>query len=490
MEEFDLIVIGSGQGGGPLASAFADAGRRVVLVERAHVGGTCVNEGCTPTKTMVASARVAWMARRAGEYGVMGASPRMEMRRVRERKRSIVHQFRSGAVQRLRDTGVTLVEGEGCFTGPRTVRVAASSGERTLRAPIVVINAGLRPGAPPVRGLDSVPWLDSTSVMELELVPPHLLVVGGGYVGVEFAQMFRRFGSRVTMVQRGAQLLAREDRDIADAVAAILRDDGIDVRLESGLGAVEPGSGLVLSAPGSGLVLTGPAKHGDAGVRAILRSGEHPETLEASHLLIAAGRVPNTESLGLKAAGVETDSRGFIRVDEQLATTASGIYAMGDITGGPAFTHVSYDDFRILRANLLDGGSSPPRTTTDRIIPYTVFMDPQLGRVGLTEHDARATGRGVRVATMPMSHVARALEVDETRGLMKVVVDSASDRILGAAILGIEGGELASMLQVAMLGDLPYTALRDGIFAHPLLAESFNNLFAALDRESPKDRLA
>lgn len=468
MEEFDLIVIGSGQGGGPLASAFASEGRRVALVERKHVGGTCVNEGCTPTKTMVASARAAWMAGRAGEYGVLGVSPGVDMRRVRERKRAIVDQFREGGERRLHRAGVMIVDGEGCFTGPRTVRVTSASRVRTVRAPIVVINAGLRPRVPALPGLDSIAWLDSTSIMELDVVPDHLLILGGGYVGVEFAQMFRRFGSGVTMVQRGAQLLAREDRDIADAVAEILLEDGIDIRVDAELVSVE----------------RSPKRGG--GIRAMLRSGDETETIQASHLLIATGRAPNTEGLGLAEAGVELDEDGFIRVDDRLATTADGIYAMGDIKGGPAFTHISYDDFRILRANLLDDDTGVSRTTTGRVVPYTVFMDPQLGRVGITEQQARAAGRAVRVARMPMSHVARALEVDEPRGVMKVVVDAGSDRLLGAAILGIEGGELASMIQIAMLGELPYTALRDGIFAHPLLAESFNNLFTAMDRDSPK----
>jgi pyruvate/2-oxoglutarate dehydrogenase complex dihydrolipoamide dehydrogenase (E3) component len=468
MEEFDLIVIGSGQGGGPLASAFASEGRRVALVERKHVGGTCVNEGCTPTKTMVASARAAWMAGRAGEYGMLGVSPGVDMRRVRERKRAIVDQFREGGERRLHRAGVMIVDGEGCFTGPRTVRVTSASRVRTLRAPIVVINAGLRPRVPALPGLDSIAWLDSTSIMELDVVPDHLLILGGGYVGVEFAQMFRRFGSGVTMVQRGAQLLAREDRDIADAVAEILLEDGIDIRVDAELVSVE----------------RSPKRGG--GIRAMLRSGDETETIQASHLLIATGRAPNTEGLGLAETGVELDEDGFIRVDDRLATTADGIYAMGDIKGGPAFTHISYDDFRILRANLLDDDTGVSRTTTGRVVPYTVFMDPQLGRVGITEQQARAAGRAVRVARMPMSHVARALEVDEPRGVMKVVVDAGSDRLLGAAILGIEGGELASMIQIAMLGELPYTALRDGIFAHPLLAESFNNLFTAMDRDSPK----
>jgi pyruvate/2-oxoglutarate dehydrogenase complex dihydrolipoamide dehydrogenase (E3) component len=293
--------------------------------------------------------------------------------------------------------------------------------------------------------------------MELGEVPARLLVLGGGYVAVEFAQMFRRFGSEVTVVQRGPRLLGREDADVAEAVAAVLQEDGIELLLGAEAVGVEPAG---------------------AGVRLTVRTEDGERTLAGSHLLAATGRVPNTDLLDPAAGGVETDERGYVRVDERLATTAPGVYAMGDVTGAPAFTHVSYDDYRILRANLLDGGE---RTTTDRLIPYVVFIDPQLGRVGVGEEEARRAGRRVRVATMPMNSVARALETDEPRGLMKAVVDAESDRILGCAILGLEGGELMSMIELAMLGGLPYTALRDGMFAHPTLAEGFNNLFGTLE---------
>jgi pyruvate/2-oxoglutarate dehydrogenase complex dihydrolipoamide dehydrogenase (E3) component len=299
--------------------------------------------------------------------------------------------------------------------------------------------------------------LDSTSIMELAELPEHLLILGGGYVGVEFGQMFRRFGSRVTVVQRAAQLLGREDADVAQAVAEILREDGIEVLLDTSAQGVAPG-------PGQAIRLT---VDGSSGGR----------TLSGSHLLLATGRVPNTERLELNLAGVEVDDRGFIAVNDRLETSAESVYAIGDVAGQPPFTHISYDDFRVLRANLLDGSAA---STSGRLVPYTVYMDPQLGRIGLTEDEARARGRRVRVARLPMSLVARALEVDEPRGFMKVLVDGTSDEILGAVVLGIEGGELMSMLQIAMMGHLPYTALRDGIFAHPTLAESFNNLFARL----------
>jgi pyruvate/2-oxoglutarate dehydrogenase complex dihydrolipoamide dehydrogenase (E3) component len=294
--------------------------------------------------------------------------------------------------------------------------------------------------------------------MELDEVPDHLLVLGGGYVGLEFAQMFRRFGSEVTVVQRGRQLLSREDADVAEAVAEILREDGIEVLLETRAERAEQTE--------------------DGTIRLTIRTPEGESTLEGSHLLVAAGRPPNTDQLNLEAAGVETDKRGFIKVNERLETNVPGIWALGDVKGGPAFTHISYDDFRIVRTNLLEGGNA---TINDRMVPYTIFIDPQLGRVGLSEEEAREQSRNVRVAKMPMSHVARALEVDEPRGVMKAVVDAETHQILGCAVLGIEGGEVMAMIQIAMMGGVPYTVLRDAIFAHPTLAESLNNLFATID---------
>ena len=456
--EYDVIVIGSGQAGGPLAGAFAKAGRRTALVEREHVGGTCINEGCTPTKTMVASARVAHLVRRAADYGVDVPAPVIDMVRVRERKRDIVRSFRDGSVRRLESAGVDLIAGEARFIGGKTLSVNGRNGEHTLDAPCIVINTGARPARPRVPGADAVDVLDSTSIMELDRVPDHLLVVGGGYIGLEFAQMFVRFGARVTIVQRDGQLLPREDVDIAGAVAEILREDGVEVLLNAQPSRLD--------------------RWADDGARVTVAQRQDECTLDASHVLYAAGRVPNTDMLDLAAAGVETDAHGYIRVDGRLETTAPGVHAVGDVKGGPAFTHISYDDYRVLRTNLIDGGSA---TIADRLVPYTVFTDPQLGRVGLTEREARDAGRSVRVARMPMGHVARALETDESRGLMKVVVDAGTDRILGCAVLGIEGGETMSALQVAMMGDMPFTALRDGVFAHPTLAESFNNLFDAFD---------
>jgi pyruvate/2-oxoglutarate dehydrogenase complex dihydrolipoamide dehydrogenase (E3) component len=438
-ERYDAIVIGSGQAGGPLAMALANAGRKTALIEREHVGGTCVNEGCTPTKTMVASA---------------------DMTVVRQRKRDIVESFRGGSERGIEQTeGLDLLRGEARFTSPTSITVTMDDGsERHIDGGEFFINAGARPAVPPLPGLDEVPYLNSTSIMELDAVPEHLLVLGGGNIGLEFGQMFRRFGSKVTIIQRGAQLLGREDPDVAEAVLDVLREDGIEVLRQTE-------ARNVAQAPGGGVRLGVQGPDGEA-------------TLTGSHLLVALGRTPNTDSLDLGNAGVETDKRGYIPVNERLATNVPGIYALGDINGGPAFTHISYDDFRIVRNNLLEGKNA---STTGRLVPYVVYIDPQLGRVGLTETDARKQGHDIKVATMPMSSVARARETDETRGVMKAVVNAQSEQILGAAVLGIEGGELMSMLQIAMMGKLPYTALRDGVFAHPALSESFNNLFASLN---------
>jgi len=453
-EQYDAIVIGAGQAGGPLATTLARSGRRTALIEREHVGGTCINEGCTPTKTMVASARVAYLARRGTDYGVEAGAIGVNLDRVRERKREIVKRFRHGSLRRIEATqGVDLIYAEARFTGPRRVAVD----NRTLEADLVFINTGGRPAAPDVDGLDRIPSLDSTSIMELDQVPEHLLVLGGGYIGLEFGQMFRRFGSRVTVVQRGSQLLPLEDEDVAGAVLDILREDGIEVRLNA--------QAVRAAAAGPGVRLT-------------VRAPEGERDLVGSHILRAAGRVPNTDRLDLAAAGIVTDAKGFITVNERLETSARGVYALGDVKGGPAFTHISYDDFRVIRTNLLQNGRA---CITDRLVPYTVFIDPQLGRVGLSERAARRQGRPVRVARMPMTHVARALEVDESRGFMKALVDPESGLILGAAVLGIEGGELMAVFQVAMMGQMSYQRLRDAVFAHPTLAESLNNLFSTLD---------
>ncbi len=456
---YDAVVIGSGQGGTPLARALAEAGRKTALVEREHVGGTCINEGCTPTKTMVASAKTAYVDRRSADYGVHDGPVTVAMPEVRRRKQSIVDSFRESNENRIEATeGLDLIDGEARFTGPRTLAVRTNDGEEfEIGADNIFINVGARPADPPIEGLDSVPALNSTSVMELDELPEHLLVLGGSYVGLEFAQMFRRFGSEVTIVQRSGQLMGREDQDVAEAVADIMREDGIEVLLNT---------------------QTTRAAQDDGQILLTVNTPDGERTLEGSHLLVAAGRPPNTESLDLDAAGIEMDKRGFIETNERLETRVEGVYAIGDVKGGPAFTHISYDDFRIIRTNLLEGGSA---SVADRLVPYTMFIDPQLGRIGLSEQEARDQGRDVLIAKIPMSYVARAIEMDETRGLMKAVIDAETDRILGCAVLGIEGGEIMAMIQIAMMGDLPYAALRDAVFAHPTLAESLNTLFSTVE---------
>ena len=457
---YDAIVIGAGQSGGPLSTALARAGWKTAIIERIHVGGTCINEGCTPTKTMVASARVAYLARRGTDYGVHTGPVTVDMVKVRQRKRDIVDSFRNGSQQRIESTeGVDLLMGEAHFTGPKELEVRLTNGEtRQLTANTFFINVGARPSKPSISGVDSVPTLDSTSIMELDVVPDHLLIIGGGYVGLEFGQMFRRFGSQVTVIQRGAYLLAREDPDVAGEVAKILREDGLEVLLET--------------AP------THVAKTGDGKIQLTVKTPTGERTLTGSHLLVAAGRTPNTDWLNPAAAGVQVDKKGFIPTNEKLETNVPGIYALGDVKGGPAFTHISYDDYRIIRTNLLENGNA---TIRDRLVPYTVFIDPQLGRIGLSETEARDKGHNIKVAKMPMNYVARALEVDEPRGFMKAIVDAGTQQILGAAVLGLEGGEIMAMLEISMMGKLPYTVLRDGIFAHPTLAESLNNLFSSFE---------
>jgi pyruvate/2-oxoglutarate dehydrogenase complex dihydrolipoamide dehydrogenase (E3) component len=407
---------------------------------------------------MVASGRVAYLARRAADYGVHIGPVSVDIQKVRQRKRDIVNSFRSGIQRRIEATSnLDLVFGEASFSGSKSIIVRSKDGESTFSADRIFINAGTRASRPNVEGLEQITYLDNVSVMELGEVPNHLLVLGGGYIGLEFGQLFRRLGSKVSVIQSRKQLLAGEDPDVAEEVAKILRQDGVEIFLDTKAARVEKAGGVIA------LQVSNQSK---------------PATLTGSHLLVAAGRVPNSDMLNLQAAGVETDNRGFIRVNDRLETTAKAIYALGDIKGGPAFTHISYDDFRILRANLLENKEA---STKDRQVPYCLFIDPQLGRVGITESEARAQGREIRVAKLPMTSVARALEVDETRGFIKAVVDAKTNQILGAAVLGIEGGEIMSMLETAMMGKLPYTTLREATYAHPTLAESLNSLFMAMD---------
>ena len=458
--KYDAIIIGSGQGGNPLAVAFANAGRRTAVIEKQYVGGTCINYGCTPTKTLVASARIAYEANRAQEFGINVSNVSVDFRKVIQRKNQIVESFREGSRKRLDEAeNLDLIFGTVRFISANQLEVTERNGNvKQLIADEIIINTGAKPYIPDIPGLSNISYLDSTSIMELDQIPEHLIILGGGYIGLEFGQMFRRFGSRVTIIHRGSQLLNREDADIAEEVLKIIEEDGIEVLLNSSIEKV-------LSVSGDK-------------IEVVCRSTEGESKIKGDRLLLATGRSPNTGELNLNAAGIEVDDRGYIKVDDQLKTTASQVYAIGDVKGGPAFTHISYDDYRVLRTNLLDDGNA---TILGRQIPYTVFIDPQLGRVGLSEKQAKEKGIRYRVAKMPMSYVARAIEMNETRGLMKVLVEQNSDKILGCAILGIDGGEIMAILQFAMMADIPYTKLRDGIFAHPTLAESMNNLFMSMD---------
>lgn len=462
-ETVDVIVVGAGQGGGPLASAFANAGRKTMLIERAHAGGTCVNTGCTPTKTMIASGRVAYLAQRAADYGVHVGDISIDMERVRKRKRDMVEMFREGSESGITSTeGLEYLEGEARFVDDMTLEVALNDGgSRTVTAGTIVLNVGERPRELGIDIPAGVTVLDSTSVMELAEAPGHLVVVGGGVIGVEFAQLFRRLGSGVKILQRGGKLLAREDPEISDAVATILTEDGITIEFDASV--------VALSRSGSGVDV------------AVERKDGFSFTVKGSHILAAAGRTPNTDSLNLAATGLKTDERGYLETDDRLQTDVAGIFAIGDIRPGPKFTHISYDDYRIIQANLIEDGN---RSVNDRPVPYTVFMDPQLGRVGMSEQEAKEQGVPFRVAEIQMSSVARALETDETRGMMKAIVHAETRMILGAAVLGIEGGEVMSMIQIAMMGDLPYTRLRDGVFAHPNLSEALNSLFGSFREET------
>ena len=457
--QFDTVIIGTGQSGKPLGVALARAGWKVAVIEREHVGGTCINVGCTPTKAMVASARVAYLARRAKDYGVGAGPVTVDMRRVYKRKRRIVESFRHYVQKTLEKTAnVELIFGEARFKNAKSVVVELmEGGTREIEGRKIVINTGCRPAVPQIPGLDAIPFLDSSSIMELTELPKHLIVLGGGYVGLEFCQMFRRFGARVTVVNRDPRLILREDLDVSAEVEKILEEDGIEILNSTQVTRLE--------------------KVG-AGVRAVLETGKGSRKISGSHLLLALGRVPNSDRLGLSAAGVETDASDFIKVNSKLETNVPDVYAIGDVKGGPAFTHISYDDFRILRENWLNRGNA---TIDGRPVPNCMYIDPQLATVGINETEAQKRGIDHRVAKLPMTGVARAQEMSETRGFMKAVVDAKTQQILGCAILGVEGGELMSMLQIAMMGKLPYPVIKEAIFAHPTLAESLNNLFMTLD---------
>jgi pyruvate/2-oxoglutarate dehydrogenase complex dihydrolipoamide dehydrogenase (E3) component len=449
----DVIVIGSGQAGVPVAARLAEAGREVTLVEAGDLGGTCVNVGCTPTKTMVASARAAHVARGAKRLGVLTGNVAVDLAAVVDRKDDIVQQWRAGVGRRLERAGdgLNLLRGRARFVGEREIEV---NGERH-GAETVIVNVGARPRMPGVRGLDDVGWRDSTGMMHVRELPSHLVVVGGGYIACEFGQMFRRFGANVTIMQRAERLLPREDREISAAIEEAFRTE--DIELVLGAEVVEVAR---------------------AGGETEVRCSGGQET-RGSHLLVAVGRVPNTDDLGCELAGIELDERGYIEVDDAYRTSADGVYAVGDCNGGPQFTHTSWDDHRILFDILMgrrDGGRE------GRITPATVFTDPQVARVGLTEGQAKAEGIEYEVATMPFGHIARAIEMDEPAGIMKVLIDPKTERVLGAAIVGCEAGELLHTFVMLMQADASARAMVDAQMVHPALAEGLQTMVMKLER--------
>jgi pyruvate/2-oxoglutarate dehydrogenase complex dihydrolipoamide dehydrogenase (E3) component len=453
-ERFDAVVVGAGQAGPSLAVRLAQAGRRTAIIERKLVGGTCVNNGCIPTKTLIASARAAHLARRGADYGVKIDAPiSVDMAQVKQRKDAVVRNSVTSLTGWLGKTSnLTMIHGHARFESAQAVRV----GERVIEAEQIFINVGGRASVPDMPGIADVPYLDNSTIMHVDFLPEHLIIVGGSYIGLEFAQMYRRFGSRVTVIEMGPRLIAREDDDVSAAIQSILEGEGIAFRLNAKCMAMA---------------------RSDNGVTVQVSCDEEPREIEGSHVLLAVGRVPNTADLGLDKAGVATDARGYITVDDQLRTNVPGIWALGDVNGRGAFTHTSYNDYEIVAANLLDGES---RRVTDRIPTYALFIDPPLGRAGMTEKEVRASGRKALVATWPMTRVGRAKERGETLGFMRVLVDAETKRIIGASLLGIEGDEIVHSLLDAMYAGAPYTVIQRAMHIHPTVTELIPTLLGGL----------
>lgn len=447
--KYDAIVIGSGQAGNPLCYHLADRGWSVALVEEKSLGGTCINVGCTPTKTMVHRAQVAHYARNAARWGVHVSGVAVDLAKIVAQKDEVVLSFRGGLERRVDERkNLRLYRTRARFVAPHQVQV----GEEIIESEKIFINTGGRPGIPAIPGLSDVPFLTNESIMQLTTIPEHLLILGGGYIGLEFGQMFRRFGSRVTIIHNGAQIVPREDPEIAAELQKALEGEGLEFVLNARTEAVRGKDGRITL---SSRVAAGALE------------------LNGSHLLMATGRVPNTDDLGLEKAGIATSKNGSVKVNARLETNVPGVWALGDCKGGPAFTHISYNDFQIVYGNLVEGKNL---STENRPVPYCVFTDPQLGGVGITEKEARLRGYPLKVGRCPMTYVARAIERGETGGLMKIVVDASNDRILGASILASEGGELVQILGAVMLANQPYTLLKGAVYIHPTLAEGFFTL--------------
>ncbi len=453
-DQYEILILGSGAGGKLLAWDMGAAGHRTAVVERRWIGGSCPNINCMPSKNEIWSAKVADLVHRAADFGMVTGPTKIDMRRVRQRKRDMVAAEVAAHLERYEASGTDLIMGTGRFTAPKTLEVRLNDGgTRVLAGDRVFLNLGTRATMPPIPGLTDSRPLTNIELLELDYAPEHLVVLGGGYVGLEFAQAYRRFGSRVTVIAQASRLVEREDPDVAGEVQRMLGADGIDVVIGAEVRGVEGRSGEQ--------------------VRLRVRTPAGERTIEASDLLVATGRTPNTADIGLDVAGVELDARGYVKVNDRLETTAGGVWAIGECAGSPQFTHASVDDYRIIRSNLAGGN----RSTRDRLVPFCLFTDPPLARVGMTEAEARQRGVAVRVATLPISTVLRAHTTGETTGLMKVLVEEAGDRILGFTMLGADAGEVVAAVQTAMLGGLPYTLLRDAIIAHPTMAEGLGVLF-------------
>ena len=452
--KYDAIVIGTGQAGPPLAVRLADTGMKVAIIERKRFGGTCVNNGCIPTKTLVASARAAHVARRAGDYGVMiPGSIAVDMKKVKMRKDALVRRSSEGVEKWLKNTqNLAVYEGHARFADAHRVRV----GDELLEADKIFINVGGRASVPPLGGIDEVSYLNNSTMMDVDFLPEHLIVIGGSYVGLEFAQMYRRFGSEVTVVERGPRLIHREDEDVSENIKTILEGEGIKIRLGAECIAFE--------------------KRGDkVAVQVDCSTGD--KTVIGSHALLAVGRVPNTNDLGLEQAGIEVDKRGYIQVDDQLRTNVPGIYALGDCNGRGAFTHTAYNDYEIVAANLLDGDQ---RRVSDRITAYALYIDPPLGRAGMTEAEVRKSGRKALIGKRPMTQVGRAREKGETDGFMKVLVDAETKKILGASLLGIECDEVIHSILDVMYANAPYTVIQRAMHIHPTVTELIPTMLGEL----------
>ena len=455
--KYDAIIIGSGQAGNPLAYRLADLGWSVALIEKKYLGGTCINVGCTPTKTMVHRAQVAHYARNAARWGVNASIVSVDLAKIVAQKDEVVLSFRGNQQKQVdKRANVRLYRDHARFDSPHQLQ----AGSELLESEKIFIDTGGRPNIPSIPGLESVSYLTNESVMQLTTLPEHLLILGGGYIGLEFGQMFRRFGSRVTILHMGKQIITREDPEIADELQKALEAEGLQFLLNARTTRVDNKNGAITLS---------------------FETSAGTSNVIGSHLLVATGRSPNTDDLGLDKAGIETDKNGFIKVNGRLETNVRGVWALGDCKGGPAFTHISYNDFQIVYGNLIEGKNL---TMENRLVPYCVFTDPQLGGVGMTEKEARAKGHKLKVGKCPMSYVARAIERGETAGLMKLVVDASNDRVLGASILASEGGELVQILGTLMLANQPYTLLKGAVYIHPTLAEGF---FFLMDDVKPVD---